>query len=164
MDEITTVAGSHLRGFRGVAGESRLRPRLVGEDCTTRYFLRCRTDGYVEEVIVYHPVGEIFVFTNGENGEQLRWGCRDTGDDRIVFYPHPSYTHTLLCMDCNGEKVVGIDPVTNPSGSKCQNCEGSGRIPRQIILFTERNVVAERIYLEPTTVYSFAGAECPSTR
>lgn len=145
-DEITTVAGSHLRGFRGVAGESRLRPRAVASTCQTRYFLKCRTDGYVEEVRVYNPVGEIVCFTRADNGDLHQWGCRDIGDDTIVFFPHPAYTHTIVCTDCKGVSVFG---------KRCVNCEDSGAVPRQIGLVTEKHVVAERIYLEPTTKFFY---------
>lgn len=146
-DEITTIAGSHLRGkFRGLAGESRLRPRLVPKDCTTRYFLKCRTDGYVEEVRVYNPVGEIVCFTKSDNGDLLKWGCRDIGDDTIVFYPHPAYVHVRVCPDCKGVSTFGV---------KCLVCEDSGYQPRQVCLVTERHVVAERIYMEPTTKFFF---------
>lgn len=141
MDEIKTVAGSHLRGFRGAPGESRLRPRIVPTDCTTRYFLRCKIDGAVGEVVVYNPVGEIFCFTTGDNGDEHRWGCRDRGDGTIVFYPHPAYTPTRTCRECKG--------------MKCVHCEQSGAVPRQVCLVTEKHVVAERIYLEPTTIFSF---------
>lgn len=146
-DSLTTVAGSHLRGFRGVAGESRLRPRIVAEDCTTRYFLKCRTDGYVEEVKVFNPVGEIICFTMADNGDQLLWGCRDIGDDTIVFYPHPGYVHTRVCGECKGVSTFGV---------KCLHCEDSGAIPRQVCLVTEKHVLAERIYLEPTRKFFFS--------
>lgn len=138
---IHTVAGSHLRGYRGVAGESRLRPRIVAKDCTTRYFLKCRTDGYVESVKVFNPVGEIVCFTMADNGDQLLWGCRDLGDDTIEFYPHPAYTHTVACTECNG--------------AKCVFCEMTGERPRQVCIITEKHVLAERIYLEPTTKFFF---------
>lgn len=159
-DEITIVAGSHLRGFRGVAGESRLRPRIVPKNCTTRYYMRCRDDGYVLAVVVQNPVGELAVFTTGANGDEHRWGCRHTGDDLIEFYPHPLYEHTRVCKVCNGTKVMGVTEA-NPWGSKCQNCEGSGHIPAPVCLVTEKHVVAERIYMEPTTVFSFPEIVCP---
>lgn len=145
-DEITTIAGSHLRGVRGVAGESRLRPRRVMADCKTRYFLVCRTDGYVSEVRVYNPVGEIICFTQADNGDEQRWGCRDIGDDTIIFYPHPEYVHTRVCPDCKGVSTFG---------AKCLNCEDSGRLPKPVCLVTEKHVVAERIYMEPTTKFFF---------
>jgi len=154
-DEITVKSGSHLRGLRGWAGESKLRPRLVAKDCTTRYYQRVRDDGYVTGIVVWNPVGEIVCFTDGPNGDRHLWGCRHTGVDEITFFPHPAYVHTMICTDCRGEKVLGIDPVTNPMGSKCQNCEGSGEQPIPVCLVFEHGVNAERMYLEPTKTYSF---------
>lgn len=152
---MVTVAGSHLRGFRGIAGESKLRPRIVAADVTTRYFMRCRDDGYVSAVVVWNPVGEMVVFTRAADGSGLRWGCRHTGDDEITFFPHPAYRHTKTCIDCKGAKVLGIDPVTNPLGSVCRNCEGSGELPNTVCLVTEKYVKAERIYIEPTRTWAF---------
>lgn len=181
-DELTVVAGSHLRGssgFRGIQGESRLRPRIVPKECTTRYFMRCRDDGYVTEVIVYNPdftklvllthpdgrvedCGPAVVFTRGPNGEHQRWGCRHERDDELTFTAHPGYVHTTLCVDCRGARVVGVDPVTNPMGSLCRACEGSGQLPRRVTVVTHKTVVAERIYLEPPRLFSFAEPPVPS--
>jgi hypothetical protein len=124
VDEMTVRAGSHLtrQGFRGIPGESRLRPMLVPKDTTTRYYTREPKDaGYISEVVVLNPKGDVFVFTPGPDGEQYRWGCRHTGVDEITFYPHPAYKETDLP-----------------------------------IIHFEKWVQFERIYMEPTKVFSFA--------
>lgn len=150
-DSIITIAGSHLtarHGVHGVAGESRLRPRVGFRDVATRYFMRCRDDGYVSALVVYNPIGDMIVFTRAANGDELRWGCRHTGTDEITFFPHPEYAHTRSCPTCAGQGYIGP--------SKCQECEGSGAQPNQVCLVTEKHVQAERIYLEPTKLFSFA--------
>lgn len=185
IDELAIVSGSHLRGssgFRGIAGESKLRPRIVPQSCKSRYFMRCRDDGYVSEVVLYNPdfsksvtisqngievdCGPAVVFTVGPDGEHHRWGCRHERDDELTFYPHPGYVHTLSCKVCAGNGVVGIDPVTNPMGSVCRDCEGSGAVPNTPRLVTPHDPEClrgygckcgpERIYLEPVKMFSFA--------
>lgn len=161
-DGITTVAGSHLRGFRGVAGESRLRPRLVPANCTTRYYMRCRTDGYVTALVVQNPVGHLVCFSTTASGGHCVWDHREIGPDLLEFFAHPEYHHVHTCKVCEGSGVIGVDPETNPFGSKCGSCEGSGEIPAPVCLVTEKHVVAERIYLDPTTAFFFP--EPPSKR
>lgn len=175
-DEITTHAGSHLgakSGFFGVAGESRLRPRIVSPGTNTRIYLRSNDDGRVTEVIVFNPVltklvtqtnpetgittpiAPVVVFTIGPAGETQVWGCRDERPDELTFFPHPEYVHTRVCPDCKGEKVTGVDPVTNPMGSKCVPCEESGAVSHQVRVVMHPDVKAEQIYLEPVRSFSF---------
>lgn len=159
VDEMIAVAGSHLRGFRGVAGESKLRPRIVAENCTTRYYQRVRDDGYISSIIVQNPVGHIVCFSTSESGGHCVWDHREIGPGLLEFFAHPDYRHLHICKECEGSKVLGVDPVTNPLGSRCGHCEGSGSIPSPPCLVFERHVVAERIYVEPTKTWSFLNME-----
>lgn len=92
------VGGTPFKGFKGVAGESRMRPRLVPAGTTTRYFQRLRNDDFIYEFVVANPVDWQRVFTiDPETGDKLAWGCRHTGPDEITFHPHPAYAGGPIC-------------------------------------------------------------------
>lgn len=109
------VGGTPLR-FKGVAGESRMRPRLVPEGTTTRYYQKLRNDDFIAEFVVLNPVGPQRVFTlDPATGDQLCWGCRHTGPDEITFYPHPAYRGGPVCYvhgpECRAEPMYA-QPTT----------------------------------------------------
>jgi len=109
--EFRLVSGTGMRFQPTAQGESELRPRLIGRDCTTRYYARCGEDGnFITEFVVVNPVGEQRVFTRGPNGEEFRWGCRQDGPNRIVFYPHDAYTGGPVMYyhgpECKAEPMV----------------------------------------------------------
>lgn len=87
------------RGFRGAAGESRLRPRLCRPDTTTRVVQRVRRgqsdDNFVYAFVVLNPVGPLQVVFGaddaGADGTVHAWECRQTAPGELTFYPHPAY-------------------------------------------------------------------------
>lgn len=99
---MTIHGGTHLRGLKGIYGESRLRPLLVPEDTTTRFYqkLKGSDSNFVAEVVVINPVGPWKVFhgsvpylKDGVLSQDIHhWGCRETAPGEITFFAHPAYT------------------------------------------------------------------------
>ena len=132
--EMRVTGGSHLRGrHRGIAGESKLRPLIVPEDTTTRMYqnLHPADSNFVVSVVFINPVGPIKVAHRGTPR----------------FNESGVLVEDLCLWGC---RETGPDEVTffaHPSYT-------GGNI---VVNYDPKVCRLERMYAEPTTIYSFPG-------